>query len=79
MDMDVNNNGVPDPVEAGELQRKINEGQVKLNIEKQKVLNDARSQNFEEVKEVNKLIENQKDRELDLQKERIKANKKTNK
>ncbi len=77
--MDLDNNGIPDPLEAGELQRKINEGQTKLNIEKQKVITEARSQSFEEIKEQNKLLENQKDREHDLQKERIKANNKTNK
>lgn len=77
--LDVDNNGISDALQAGELQRKINEGETKLNIEKQKAITEARSQSFEEVKEKNKQIENQKDREHDLQKERIKANKSTNK
>lgn len=76
--LDANNDNIPDPIAAADLQRKIQEGETKLNIEKQKAITEARSQSFEEVKEKNKEIENQKDREHDLQKERIKANKKTN-
>ncbi len=79
MTLDANADGVPDPLAAAELQRKIREGETKLNIEKQKAITEARSQSFEEVKERNKQIENEKDRKLDLQKERIKANNKTNK
>ena len=53
--LDANNDNIPDPIAAADLQRKIQEGETKLNIEKQKAITEARSQSFEEVKEKNKI------------------------
>lgn len=71
--MDADGDGQIDPIEAAEVQHKI-------NIENRKVSNEERSQQFEEIKQSQELAERNKDRQLekekmekDLQKERIKA------
>lgn len=60
-DLDVDKDGTPDPLEAAELQHKI-------NIEQRKLANDERSQAFEEVKFAQEIKEREKDREVEKKK-----------
>lgn len=49
-DLDADGDNIPDPIEAAKLQHQMNVDMAKLEIDKEKLENDKRSQLFEEVK-----------------------------
>lgn len=62
-ELDANGNNIPDPLEAMELQHKI-------NLEERKQGNEERSQNFEEIKHQQDISQREKDR-IQQEKDRI--------
>jgi len=76
---DMDNNGVPDAIEAGKLQHTINANNQKIEMEKQRLLLDSRSQSLEEIKVEQNKAEKEKDRQNSLQIASLKAKNKNTK